>query len=77
MGVLIPLLSMVVCDTSPLKFTMIICLLTCLLKFTGQGNDFFDVLRNKCNMELDGESGNDVFIVRSFIDGSLEDQTLG
>jgi hypothetical protein len=44
---------------------------------SGQGDDFFDVLRNKCNMELDGEAGSDVFIVRSFIDGSLEDQTLG
>lgn len=29
--------------------------------------DFFDVLRNKCILDLNGESGDDAFTVRSFI----------
>ena len=49
----------------------------------GDGNDFYDVLRNKCSMDLNGESGNDTFVFRSFImvvadnGGSLEDPMLG
>lgn len=35
--------------------------------YSGKGNDTFDVHRNKCNIELDGEMGNDAFVVRSFI----------
>ena len=51
--------------------------------YGGNGNDFYDILRNKCNIELDGERGRDVFVVRSFIwvinpeDGSIEAPSLG
>eukprot|EP00956_Cyclotella_meneghiniana_P043917 scaffold294212_cov285-Cyclotella_meneghiniana.AAC.1 len=27
--------------------------------YGGNGNDFYDILRNKCNIELDGERGRD------------------
>ena len=30
----------------------------------GYGNDVFDVLRNKCILDLNGESGNDVSLVQ-------------
>ena len=48
----------------------------------GGGNDFFDVLRNKCFLDLNGMSGDDGFVVRSFIaavadDGRLIDPELG
>ena len=48
----------------------------------GGGNDFFDVLRNKCFLDLNGMSGDDGFVVRSFIaavadDGSLMDPGVG
>lgn len=33
----------------------------------GYGGDFFDVLRNTCILDLNGESGDDSFTVRSFI----------
>lgn len=33
----------------------------------GYGGDLFDVLRNKCILDLNGESGDDIFTVRSFI----------
>ena len=32
----------------------------------GYGNDTFDVLRNKCILDLNGDSDNDSFVVRSF-----------
>ena len=32
----------------------------------GFGNDTFDVLRNRCFLDLNGNSGNDNFVVRSF-----------
>lgn len=49
---------------------------------SGDGEDSFDVLRNKCILDLNGESGDDSFVVRSFImavadDGSLEEPLLG
>ncbi len=31
------------------------------------GPDFFDVLRNRCVLDLNGESGDDSFTVRSFL----------
>lgn len=31
------------------------------------GDDFFDVLRNRCVLDLNGESGDDSFTVRSFL----------
>lgn len=31
------------------------------------GDDFFDVVRNKQSIDLDGDSGNDLFVVRSFL----------
>eukprot|EP00957_Ditylum_brightwellii_P205962 15346160-Ditylum_brightwellii.AAC.1 len=34
---------------------------------SGGGNDKFDVLRNECILDLNGESGDDFFVVRSFI----------
>jgi len=47
----------------------------------GPGNDTFDVLRNKCILDLNGESGDDSFVVRSFAaaleDGELKDPSLG
>jgi hypothetical protein len=49
----------------------------------GHGDDVFDVLRNKCILDLNGESDDDSFTVRSFIaaviadDGSLLDPELG
>ena len=33
----------------------------------GYGGDFFDILRNKCILDLNGEAGDDSFVVRSFI----------
>ena len=33
----------------------------------GYGGDYFDILRNKCILDLNGESGDDSFTVRSFI----------
>ena len=49
--------------------------------YSGEGKDTYDVLHNKCNLELDGGSGDDLFIVRSFIqvavDGSIEDLQRG
>ena len=41
-----------------------------------KGNDFFDVLRNKCFLDLNGMSGDDGFVVRSFIAAIAEDGTL-
>ncbi len=47
------------------------------------GNDFFDVLRNKDILDLNGEAGDDTFVVRSFIaleideDGSTSNPELG
>jgi hypothetical protein len=32
----------------------------------GYGNDTFDVLRNRCVLDLNGDSGDDSFVVRSF-----------
>lgn len=48
----------------------------------GHGDDAYDILRNGCNLELDGESGDDVFVVRSFAvveaeDNSMDDPRLG
>jgi hypothetical protein len=48
----------------------------------GDGDDAYDILRNKCILDLNGESGDDAFLVRSFImvvadDGSLVDPELG
>jgi hypothetical protein len=31
------------------------------------GNDFFDVLRNNDILDLNGETGDDTFVVRSFV----------
>jgi hypothetical protein len=48
----------------------------------GYGNDTFDVLRNKCVLDLNGDSDNDSFVVRSFAapeilpDGSLGNKTF-
>jgi hypothetical protein len=48
----------------------------------GYGNDFFDVLRNKCVLDLNGDSDNDSFVVRSFAapeilaNGTLSDETF-
>ena len=51
-------------------------MLTLIFPDLGDGNDSFNVLQNKCNMELNGESGDDHFNVRSFMviaeDGSVE-----
>lgn len=48
----------------------------------GGGDDVFDVLRNRCILDLNGESGDDSFIVRSFIaviaeDGSYVEPDVG
>ena len=47
----------------------------------GSGNDAYDVLRNKCILDLNGGSGDDAFVVRSFIvaltDNGLEDTSRG
>jgi hypothetical protein len=49
----------------------------------GFGNDFFDVLRNRFLLDLNGDSGDDTFIVRSFLnlclddDGNTTDTSLG
>ncbi len=48
----------------------------------GYGNDTFDVLRNKCVLDLNGDSDNDSFVVRSFaapeilVNGTLSDETF-
>lgn len=56
-------------------------MLTSTFPALGDGNDSFNVLQNKCNMELNGESGDDHFNVRSFMviaeDGSVEAPELG
>lgn len=49
---------------------------------SGSGDDKYDILRNKCVLDLNGESGEDSFVVRSFImavanDGSLEELAPG
>jgi len=47
----------------------------------GFGNDTFDVLRNKCVLDLNGDSGNDNFVIRSFVapeilpNGTINDVT--
>ena len=52
------------CETL-LCFKLSIC---SALIFCGcTGNDFFDVLRNKCVLDLNGESGDDSFTIRSFL----------
>jgi len=47
----------------------------------GHGNDDFDVLRNKCILDLNGESGDDSFTVRSFasaiVEGNLSHSEIG
>ncbi len=50
----------------------------------GFGNDFFDVLRNRQLLDLNGDSDDDLFVVRSFLaldldsDGNpIENTTLG
>jgi hypothetical protein len=60
---------------------------TYLIKYSvlyspGHGEDFYDILRNKCILDLNGEAGDDSFVVRSFVmvvadDGSLEYPNLG
>ena len=57
-------------------------MLHCDYNFLGVGDDIFDVLRNKCILDLNGESGDDSFVVQLFVmavayDGSLEDPSLG
>jgi hypothetical protein len=48
----------------------------------GYGNDTFDVLRNRCVLDLNGDSDNDSFVVRSFAapeilsDGTLSNETF-
>lgn len=48
----------------------------------GYGDDSFDVLRNKCILDLNGDSDNDNFVVRSFAapeilpDGKLSNETF-
>lgn len=39
----------------------------------GNGGDTFDVLRNKDILDLNGQSGNDIFVVRSFVHLEYED----
>ena len=48
-----------------MKSTCFVALLYC--HSTHCHPDFFDVLRNKCILDLNGESGDDTFTVRSFI----------
>lgn len=40
----------------------------------GFGNDFFDVLRNRFLLDLNGDSDDDTFIVRSFLILDLDEE---
>ena len=40
------------------------------------GNDFFDVLRNQATADSNGISGDDSFVVRSFVQIISEDGSL-
>ncbi len=44
-----------------------------LVAYGGGGNDTFIVFSNKASLRLEGESGNDTFLVRAFI---IEGDTL-
>jgi hypothetical protein len=46
------------------------------------GGDFFDIIRNKQLLDLNGDSGDDTFIIRSFlalriIEGEIQESDTG
>lgn len=75
MAVPIQFLSMAVSDDSATILRSSILIIHYLLTHSlGGGNDVFDIVSNRCSIDLNGESGNDTFVLRSFV--SADSDTL-